>query len=155
MKHSLRLTWSKAFNEIYCHHATLFIPAEQFSLFSPEHVTVSVTVRKIIILNRKRRHIDRRFSCFMPCISTEDGIKVPLNSTEIVEALSLNTWTRKKDGSRSMLKEFPVNVSYRMDYDREIAFPLARTPFLADEEKFAGMSNGDKLDTEIFLENNS
>lgn len=157
-QHILNLTWAKAFGEIYCHHASLFIPYDSTSLFSPEIISIGVTVRTNLIEKRKiASSFDKRQSHYLPCNTVEGGIVVPLNSSEIIEELSLNSWTSLKDSSRSIQKKFPINIYYKLEPEAdEVILPFdhlnAGTPYMIDEPKFLKMSDGDKIDSTIVFE---
>ena len=74
-RHRLDITWAKAFDEVYCHHASLFIPFVQESLFdAPELVKIGVTVRYNTVKGRKIISTScSDFQEFLPCAQT-DGV---------------------------------------------------------------------------------
>lgn len=153
-RHQLNLTWSKAYGEPYCHHASLFIPFQSLSLFSPEIINIGVTVRKNIIEKGKiTKSIDKQIAYYLPCVNVDGGLNVPLNSSQIIEALCLNLWTSLKDNVRGSQKEFPINIFYKLeDYD-DVILPFdydnAGTPYMVIESKLADMAEGDKIDSII------
>lgn len=152
-KHRLDITWAKAFGEVYVHHASLFIPMPSDSLFLPELACVGVTKRAKILLKKKMKDIDTRVANYLPASQTEGGILVKLNSSPIVEALGLNTWTFFKTGKRKQLKEFPVNVFYSIDGGEEKVLPFdfkeLATPYLLSEHLFETLSDNEAVESKI------
>lgn len=155
-KHALSVVWAKAFGDIYCHHASLFIPYFSTSLFPPENVLVGITVRTNIIEKGKTtKSIDSRVARFLPCKLIDGGIEVALNSSAIIDAISLNSWTSLRDGSRGKQKEFPINMFYKIEND-EVLLTFGHnntmTPYLICEDKFAALTDGDKIEAIIPLD---
>lgn len=152
-KHRLYITWAKAFGEIYCHHAYLFIPFVPESLFDfPNLAKICVTVRYNTIKDRKIISS----SCYdvqqlLPCLQVKDGLRVDINSAKLIDAMCLNSWTTLRDGSRGSQKEFPTRILYSFDDKDPVELPFAHdaTPFLMFEKRFADLSDGDKFDTTI------
>lgn len=152
--HHLNITWSKAYGESYCHHASLFIPFQSFSLFLPEIILIGVTVRKNIIEKRKiTKSIDKCIAFYLPCVNVDGGLIVPLNSSQIIEALCLNSWTSLKDNVRGSQKDFPINMFYKLEDSDEVILPFdynhAGTPYMIIEPKLAELAEGDKIDSII------
>lgn len=152
-KHYLQITWAKAFDEVYVHHASLFIPVASGSLFPPEYILFGVNKRAKILHKKKMKDIDTRVANYLPVSQTEDGLLVQLNSSPIIEALGLNTWTFFKTGKRKQLKEFPVNLFYSIDGGEEITLPFnlkeKGTPYLLFEHKFESLSEGETIESKI------
>ncbi len=157
INHSLNITWGKAFGEIYCHHASLTIPYKGMSLFNPEIVQISLTVRtnnieKGVISG----YSDKTIRNYLPCSPVNDGLIVPLNSTPIIDAISLNSWTSLKGGDRGTLKEFPICIAYKIAEDEEIVLPFnhvkGEIPYILSEPQFVGMKDGDKIEVTIKLD---
>ena len=152
-KHYLHIVWAKAFDEIYCHHASLFIPDVSNSLFPPELVCVGVESRKKVLLKKKKKNIDKEVSNYLPVTQFEGGLLVPLNSTQIVDAISLNSWSMFKTGKRKELKEFPTSIFYKIDSGEKITLPFnfkeKKTPYLLFESQFGDISGGDKVESKI------
>lgn len=147
----LHITWAKAFGEIYCHHASLHIPYTGSSLFPPELIQVGITVRTNIVSNDKiNGHYDNRFECYLPCRVVDDVITVQLNSTSIVENISMNSWTTFKSGERKSIKSFPIDMSYRIADGEKIILPFApekgKTPVLVCEHSFDQLTDTDMQD---------
>lgn len=151
---TLYITWSKAFGEIYCHHAELFIPYVSSSLFSPDIVRVGVTVR---FNNIEKGEIigysDKDIVNYLPCNPVDGGLQIPLNSTPIIEGLSLNTWTSLKNGERGAHKEFPLHLTYQVGTDdiKKLAFNhnASQTPYILGEKHFAKLKDGENVDVII------
>lgn len=153
-QHHLNITWGKAYGESYCHHSSIFIPYQSLSLFSPEIIHIGVTVRTNIIEKGKiTRSIDKRIAYYLPCVNVDGGLNVPLNSSQIIEALCLNSWTSLKDNIRGSQKEFPINMFYKLEDSDDVILPFdyehAGTPYMAIESKLADMADGDKIDSII------
>lgn len=157
-KHTiLRITWGKAFDEIYCHHASLFIPYISSSLFPPEFVRVGVTVRDNIIEKGKIVfYNDRTSSCYLRCTIIENGLDIPLNDALLLNGLSIDSWTKLRNGHRGIHKNFPISLFYQLPNTDPIFISInhaqKRTPYLISEPKFAGLKNGDKIDVEILID---
>lgn len=155
-KHHLDLVWAKAFGEVYCHHASLFIPYTMESLFMPELITIGVTIRMNIIDKRKiKTAVDRRIEQYLPCKVVDGGIQVPLNSSSIIESLCINSWTYLKNGERGQQKEYPINIFYRIDEDEIVTIPFnsnVGTPYLYCESSFGDLKDGDTIESTIQLE---
>lgn len=154
-KHRLDITWAKAFDEVYCHHASLFIPFLQESLFDvPVLAKIGVTVRYNTVKGRKIISTScSDFQKFLPCAQTDGGLIVQLNSAPLIDALSLNSWTTLKNGKRGTQKEFPTRIFYVIgDKDPvELPFNPAATPYLSAENQLSGLADGAKLDTAIYF----
>lgn len=157
--HSLNITWGKAFGEAYCHHASFIIPYNEVSLFTPKIVRVGVTIRCNMIKKQKVvNYIDKRIWNCLPCLIKDGAIEVLLNSSQILEALSLNSWTSLKDNVRGTQKEFPINIFYNLEDTGEIILPFdydhAGTPYMIMEPKLVDMADGDKIDSAISFNSN-
>lgn len=155
--HILHITWGKAFGEIYCHHASLTIPYDEISLFTPEIVRISLSIRtNNIEKGTITGHSDKTVTNFLPCKSINGGLLIPLNSTPIIDGLSLNSWTSLKGGERGTMKEFPISISYKMGDFPEIVLTFnhekSETPYIISEPKFVDMKDGDKVEVTIKLD---
>ena len=152
-KHYLQIVWAKAFDEVYCHHASLFIPDTSNSLFPPEFVCVGVESRKRVLLKKKMKNIDEEVSNYLPVTPIDDGLLVPLNSTQIIDAISLNSWSTFKTGKRKELKEFPISIFYKIDSGEKITLPFnfkeKKIPYLLFESQFGDISDGEKVESKI------
>lgn len=155
--HILNITWGKAFGEIYCHHASLTIPSEEMSLFQPEIVRISLTIRtnnieKGVISG----YSDKSVTNFLPCKPINGSLLLPLNSTPIIDGISLNSWTSLKGGDRGTMKEFPICISYKIGDNEETILSFnhekAEIPYIISEPQFVGMKDGDKVDVTIKLD---
>ncbi|MBJ2190583.1 MAG: hypothetical protein JFT10_07005 [Muribaculaceae bacterium] len=156
MNTSLRITWAKAFGEIYCHHASLFIPYT-VSLFSPEVVLVGVKVRNNMISKSVVvRSFDTVFQNYLPCSIIDGALDIPLKSTPIIEALSLNSWTKLKGKLRGTQKEYPLNMFYRIDSEEPVVLTFSslngETPYTMSEHLFSTMKDGDTVDITINIQ---
>lgn len=155
-KHRLDITWAKAFDEVYCHHASLFIPFVQESLFDiPGLVKIGVTVRYNTVKGRKIISTScSDFQKFLPCTQTDGGLIVQLNSSQLIDALSLNSWTTLKNGKRGTQKEFPTRIFYAVGENDTVELPFCAnsTPFLTSEDRFSELADGEKLDTVIYFD---
>lgn len=150
-KSRLHITWAKGLGEIYCHHASLFIP---YTLLIPKIVHVGVTIRTNIIDDKKIiNYFDRSSAFYLPCESTEGGIIIPLNSPIIIDGISLNLWTKLKEGERGTLKAFPINMFYKIREEPKVFLPFnhekEKTPYLISESDFVNMKDGDKINATI------
>ena len=78
---------------------------------------------------------------------------MPLNSASIIKGLSLNMWTKFKNGERGTLKEYPIRLIYQVGDEemKELAFNhiALQTPYLMGEPLFANLKDGEKVDTVI------
>lgn len=155
-KHRLDITWAKAFGEVYCHHASLFIPFVQESLFDvPSLVKVGVTVRYNTVKVRKIISTScSDFQRFLPCCQTDGGLIVQINSAPIIDALSLNSWTTLKNGKRGTQKEFPTRIFYVIGDNEpsELPFKAVSTPYLVAEDQLSGLADGEKLNSTIYFD---
>lgn len=157
--HLLAITWAKAFDEVYCHHASLFIPYPKDSGIYPEIIKIGFSLRTNIIEKKKIvSFYDIRKDFYLMPQAVDEGLTINLNSTPIVEALALNLWTTVKDNKRGSLKEFPTYLFYQIDDMEEVSLPFSQikggTPYLYSESNFAEMNNGDMIDVKIPLESN-
>ncbi len=155
--HSLNITWGKAFGEIYCHHASLTAPYDEMSLFTPDIVQVSLTVRtNNIEKGTISGYSDKTIKNYLPCYSVNGGLIVPLNSTPIIDGISLNSWTSLKGGDRGTLKEFPICIAYKIADKEEIVLPFdhvkGEIPYILSEPQFVGMNDDDKIHITIKLD---
>lgn len=150
----LKITWGKAFDEIYGHHASLFIPYESQSLFPPETVWVGVTIRTNEIIKKKiASYSESTFSYHLKCEILADGISVPLNSSQLLDGICVDSWTILKDGIRGTHKQFPVSIFYSIPGEIPVTINFdhenSDTPFLKSEPKLKGLQNGDTIDVSI------
>ena len=150
----LNITWAKAFGEVYCHHASLFIPHTSSSLFAPEVVCVGATIRTTIIEKGKvQSSSDKPIAYYLPCKSVEGGLEVPINSATLIECIGLNSWTSLKNGARGALKEFPLNLFYQLEEYPMVTLPFEHenngTPYLLHEDKIEQLKDGEKIDLTI------
>ncbi len=157
MRPALHITWSKAFGEVYCHHASLFIPFNLNTLFPPEIVRVGVTIRANNLDKGKiYGYSDKDMVNFLPCKYVEGGLNIPLNSTLIVDGISLNVWTSLRGGDRGTLKEFPIRLTYQIGDDEVCELPFdpicVKTPYLYSEKHFTKLYDGDKVDVTIYFD---
>lgn len=155
--HILNIVWGKAFGEIYCHHASLTIPYEEMTLFHPNIVQVKVTVRtNIIEKGLISGHFDKTVTNYLPCTPVQGGLFIPLNSTPIIEGISLNSWTSLKGGDRGTLKEFPTCISYKVEDNEEVSLQFnhdeEKIPYMISEPKFVGMKDGEQVEITIKLD---
>ena len=92
----------------------------------------------------------------MPCEFNETGLCVPLNSTEIIDGLSLNSWTTFKNKVRGVIKEFAIGLSYKIEDNPEVSFSFIKdeikTPFLISEQYFTELNDGGRIDVDIKLD---
>lgn len=152
--HHLDITWSKAYGEPYCHHASLFIPYHSTSLFLPEKVYIGVTVRKNIIGKGEiTKSVDKRIAYYLTCSDADGGLVVPIISPQILEALSVNSWTTLKDNVRGSKKEFPINMFYKFDDGDEVLLPFdyehVGHPYMLIEYELENIADGEKIDSVI------
>lgn len=157
MNVKLNITWGKAFGEIYCHHASLCIPYKNDNLFSPENIRVGVTIRTNVI--EKGEIVgksDRTIANYLPCNFSDCTLVIPLNSTPIIEGISLNSWTSLKGGKKGTHKEFPISILYQIGEEDEVVIPFnhekAETPYIISENKFSDLQDGDKVEVSINLD---
>lgn len=154
---TLHITWGKAFGEIYCHHASLFIPYVSGSLFSPDIILVGVTVRANNIEKGEiNGYSDKEIINYLPCNHVEGGLHIPLNSTPIIDGISLNSWTSLKNGERGAHKEFPIRLIYQVGTDEVNELPFnhsaSQTPYILSEKHFSNIKDGEKVDVTINLD---
>lgn len=155
-RHRLDITWAKAFGEVYCHHASLFIPFVQESLFdAPDIVKTGVTVRYNTVKGRKIISTScSDFQKFLPCAQTDGGLIAQLNSSQLIDAISLNSWTSLKNGKRGTQKEFPTRIFYTIEDNNPVDLPFKAdaTPYLVAEDQLSRLADGEKLDTKIYFD---
>lgn len=155
--HKLRLKWSKAFGELYCWDAALYIPYQHHSLFPPEYIRVGVTMRSNDIKEGKvMGHYDRTVDRYLPCKVGDTHLELLLAHPSLIDGLSLDGWTSaKKKGN--VLKDFPVSMFYQLPDEDVITLPFdyesQRTPFLISKPLISNLKDGEKIDVEILLEN--
>lgn len=154
---SLIITWAKAFGDVYCHHASLFIPTFVKSLFTPEIVKVSVRIRlNTIEKGEVKSFSDKTISRFLPVKFENQSMLIPLNSTEILECLCENEWTTLKGGKRGAPKSFPLSISVSSEginpMDYSFLSDKGQFPFTICEGVFDDLNDSDKVDTKIILQ---
>ena len=154
---SLNITWGKAFGDVYCHHASLFIPTFVESLFTPEIVKVSVRIRlNTIEKGEVKSFSDKTISRFLPVKFENQSMLIPLNSTEILECLCENGWTTLKGGKRGAPKSFPLSISVSSEginpMDYSFLSDKGQFPFTICEGVFDALNDSDKVDTKIILQ---
>lgn len=155
-RHRLDITWARAFGEIYCYHASLVIPFIPKSLFdAPELVKIGVTVCGNTVKGKKIISTScSDIQYFLPCVQTEEGLIVQINSAPLIDAISLNSWTTLKDGKRGTQKEYPTHIFYSINENEPVVLPFSTgsTPYLAAEEQISGLADGKTLDTTIYFD---
>lgn len=157
LSHQLNITWAKAFGEIYCHHATLTIPFTELSLFQPEIVQISLTIRTNLIENGAiTGYSDKIIKSYLPCKSIDGGLIIPLNSTSIIDGICLNSWTSLKNGERGTLKEFPICISYKVGNNEEkimtFNYDKFEIPYIISEPQIAEIQESEKIEVIIKLD---
>lgn len=153
-QHHLDITWSKAYGEPYCHHASLFIPYHSASLFLPEIINIGVTVRtNIVVKGKVKKSIDKRVAYYLPCSDVDGGLTVPITSSQILDSLCLNSWTYLKDSVRGTKKEYPINMFYKLEDAGEVMLPFDHehggTPYMIIEQDLENIADGEKIDSVI------
>lgn len=155
-RHRLDITWASAFGEIYCHHASLFIPFIPKSLFdAPDLVEIGVTVHGNIVKGGEIISTScRNIQYFLPCVQTNEGLIVQINSAPLIDAICLNSWTTLKDGKRGTQKEFPTRIFYTIKDKEtvELSFSVDTTPYLSAEDQLSELAEGQTLDTTIYFD---
>ena len=153
----LRITWAKAFDEVYCHHASLFVPRESQSLFPPEVVRIGVVARTNIVEDKKvKSYYNQTESCYLPCDIVADGFDVLITSTSLIDKICLDSWTTLKNKARGIHKQFPTAIFYQIHGEPQRVFPIDfenwNTPYLLSEPKILELKEGEKVDVEISLD---
>lgn len=150
MKHAyIEITWGKSYGDPYCHHAVLTIPSRTDSFFLPEVIQVGVTIRTNTILKKKvKSSTDTRSSFYLPYVTVPEGFSVQLNSSQLIDALSLCAWTSLNKGKeRGTLKQFPVNLFYQIDTEPEVVLPFnfknGGSPYMQAEDKLKTLADGE------------
>lgn len=154
---SLQLVWGKAFDEIYCHHATLEVAYTASSLFSPELAKVSVLIRSNTIEKGKVSSFsDKKLTRYLPCAANNSSLTIPLNSTEILDALCENGWTKLKTGDRGAPKSFPLSMDVEIESEliQSLKFnhETGKYPYTLCESHFSTLKNGETIETIIDFE---
>lgn len=156
----LLISWSRAFDEVYCHHALLKIPENLIKNISEQTALVSLFFRlNTIEKGEVKSFSDKKLSRFLPFKKEGNDIIIPLNSVEILEGLCENGWTTLKGGKRGAPKSFPLSLSVMFEKNGEsddrIVFSFmhneGKFPFTICEYLFKDLSNYQKIDTAIFL----
>lgn len=153
---SLYITWGKAFDEIYCHHAILRFPYNSNSLFTPDLSKVSVNVRfNMIEKGVVKSSSDKLITRFLPC-SIKDGFcEIPLNATETIDSLCENGWTTLKGGKRGAPKSYPLEISVSLENEEPIVLSFAhesgKFPFTFSEHLFNDLQESEKIETIIYF----
>ena len=148
----LHITWAKAFNEVYCHHASLEIPYHSSSLFPPETIKIGLSIRRNNIVKKVvQSSYDSLVYFYLPCILSNDSILVPLNAEYIVSAIELNSWSKLRSGKRAAPKSYLLALSYELPGGQEFTytFETGHTPYLECESRFETMVDGDKFCAEV------
>lgn len=153
----LKITWAKAFNEIYCHHASLYIPFISDSLFSPELVKITVHVRENIIEKGGiTGFVAKSISRFFPIMYENNYIKIDLKTPEILDSLCENGWTRLKSGERGLPKSFPLSIESSIDGKEpaifDFKYELGLYPFTICENFLNDLQESQKIQFEIELD---
>lgn len=108
----LAVVWHKVLQEIYCHSAVLDIINPPLNLFSRQ--CIKVQIETCVLRFDNGDEVDKicyKFWSFLPyTISANNTVRVPLNSESLINALSLDTWTK---GGK--LKEYPCKLSIYLD----------------------------------------
>ena len=151
----LFICWAKAPNEIYCHHAILTIEAPQLGLF--DATIAEITLEKIVNLIEKSQIKGTStitLKRFLPFIHNGNKIQVPLNDDDLITMLTLDAWTKGKDGKKLQIKEAPKKLTLKVnDSIHELNFnPSAlKTPYLLIEKSIDEMSIGDTINQTIMF----
>ena len=84
----LLISWSRAFDEVYCHHALLKIPENLIKNISEKTAIVSLHFRlNVIEKGEIKSFSDKTLSRFLPFKKEGNDIIIPLDSVEILEGL--------------------------------------------------------------------
>lgn len=148
-QNALIITWSKAYGEVYCHNIVLAIPQAASSLFNPEITKIVVRVRTNDIEKGSIKSFsDNEVIKYLPCKIEDDIMYVPLNSSEIISVLTENIWTKLKNGSRSVLKSFPLSLTAEVDQSLicqcDFEHNGGKVPVTLSEEFINPLKDGEK-----------
>lgn len=94
----LRITWHNSPHEpkIGWHHAALHLPCA-YHRGESDTAEIRLTWRAAIFINGKIVDFkNTRRSYFLPCHIADKVLIIPLNSVELLDGLTSNTWTRTK-----------------------------------------------------------
>lgn len=146
-KAKLNITWGRAYGDIYCHSAVLAAPYNAWSLFVPQTVKIGVRTRTNIIDKGYVADVrDKECFFYLPCECNDGELIIPLDSLEILEALSLHSRTTK-GGRRGILREFPTAIFYHIEDEEEKVLPFDfrndRIPYDLSEELIASLKDGE------------
>lgn len=156
--HVLKIIWAKAFNEVYCHHASLNFPFFPVGLFPDTYFKVSVKIRQQVIeKGNVKSFSDKIVSAHLEGNYNNDNtVLIPLNSVRILDGLCENEWTSLKNGERGKTKSFPLSISVENDNKKHLEFSFhhleGKFPFTICESEFNKLSDDEKLETIIVLQ---
>lgn len=116
---ALEISWHKTKKEVYCYSACLIFE----SLVASTPIRVSITTTAITSPASEQKRISqsiitRYFSC-----KSENGLThVPLNSTELVEAIELCEYTKDSKGQNKHLIHYPSEIKFSYSGNEESCF---------------------------------
>lgn len=96
----LSITWHRSEWGTYCHKA--FIEFESNNNSDVGEVTVTCKIGTVG-KDKKPVYWEKREAAFLTASKTGNVVKVPLNSSKLIEAISLNDWTKSTKTKNRML----------------------------------------------------
>lgn len=166
---ALSLVWHRNKYETYLYSAELLLAEEPISpiaeiivrqrnVFIVEDdylITRGARKGTVVRAKRDKKGFDiREIKSYLPYKRCDNCISVPLNSTNIIEALECNDWTLNQFGQRNDLKRHPVALSWKIgDEMKTFEFPylFGYTPALLSEPHTSKLSEGDKINITLHL----
>lgn len=161
----LRITWHNSPHEpkIGWHHAALHLPCA-YHRGESDTAEIRLTWRAAIFINGKIVDFkNTRRSYFLPCHIADKVLIIPLNSVELLDGLTSNTWTRTKKTSPKP-KEYPKKIeviyegelwSYSFEVERNQTPTLLFLPHFNDikdkQESIISLNNSPEEEYFDFL----
>lgn len=157
----LCIKWHRALKnvrtyDVYCHSAMLRFKSNDISDLAKVEV-----VCKISYIGDKDTYksYDKHISVYLPAFKHEDIVSVPINSDELIKAISLNDWTKSpKTKKRVKLIGRAIRISWKYaekDYSYEFLPADNQSPAMMCKPYTDLLADEEKTDTCIVLSQNN
>lgn len=145
----LSIIWHKSKWGTYCHSAVL-----RFANNAVEDLSVIEVICKITVLDKKKpvRFYYQPTATYLPVKVNEGVVSVPLNCSNLIDAISMNNWTLNKKKQRNRLIGRATGFKWTYagnEYQYDFLPDNAYSPAMLCEPYLKDLREGEKLEIRI------
>ena len=148
----LHIKWHRSMKEVYCHSAMLRFKSDDISDLAKVEVTCKITY---IGDKNTYKSYDKHVSVYLPVSKEGDVVSVPINSNELIKAISLNDWTKSpKTKKRIRLIGRATRIGWKYadkDYSYDFLPEDNRSPAMMCEPHTDVLGEDEKTEIRIAL----